>query len=256
MDFIAVAGRHLDEGLLGLRYNHYSIQYWLTCGNAAPEGEMEKRLWLFENPFSRKVRSVELQRDAGWRVWARLPGDGFWTRVSVAISVIQFRDRGARFVSIFTGPPATVRARWRVIERLAGNYEYAEQEAFNGQFRHWPNSKYGTPFDGPFNNSNTFVRDIVRRAGLQMRELGGSYPGNNSPEDVPDIYGGQLPFRGEGPGGRQIIRIETTRIVYASISGSLNLVYGGSLWLLDRLWYEVDHREHCRGNWRLDYWTD
>jgi RHS repeat-associated protein len=198
LDFIAVADRPV-KGLGGTVY-HYSIQYWFSCGSEAPVTETRIEWWLNSHLGSKKVGSVELLRDTGWRVWAKKTGDGFWTLLDTSVSVIHFSDSGDNFISVLSGSPANVRAKWKLVEQLAKSYAYAEQQGFNGTFRHWPNSKYGTPSDLPFNNSNTFVRDTVGKAGLTMVEMNGSHPGNDSPVPVPDIYAGQLPFQGPGSG--------------------------------------------------------
>jgi RHS repeat-associated protein len=192
-DFIAVAGRPVSGIAPG---NHYSIQYWLSCGQESPDYETPIYLWLRNHP-ARKLGSVELLASGGW-VADRLSVPWTAHRVSVSVAVISIGpnnfDSGSRFVSVFTGTPAEVRNRWRTILHLAQNYGFAEQGglAFSGPFNNWPNSKYGLPWDLPFNNSNTFVRDTIRWAGLTMRELSGDglggYPGNNSPVPVTASY--------------------------------------------------------------------
>jgi hypothetical protein len=198
LDFIAVADRAV-KGFGGTVY-HYSIQYWLSCGSEAPVSEAQIAWWTNAHLGSKKVGSVELLRDTGWRVWAKKPGDGFWTLLDTSVSVIHFGDSGDHFISVLASSPGNVRAKWNLIEQLARNYAYAEQQGFKGTFRHWPNSKYGTPTDVPFINSNTFVRDTVRKAGLTMAEMNRLHPGNDSLTPVPDIYGGQVPFQGPGSG--------------------------------------------------------
>jgi len=191
-DFIAVAGRAVGNtlGTLG----HYSLQHWLSCGTDAPEEQYSIAYWTRNHPAS-KLASVELLASGGWHVGVMAPTPS--TR-STSVSVISigppFMDSGTVFVSVFAGTRAEVRARWNVIRHLAENYEFAEQgglAAFAGPFINWPNSKYGFPHDGPFNNSNTFVRDTTHLAGLTMRELTlipGGFPGNDVPVNVPDIY--------------------------------------------------------------------
>jgi hypothetical protein len=192
-DFIAVAGRAVSGISPG---NHYSIQYWISCGQEAPLNDIRISTWTRRHP-SRRIGSAELLADGGWVVDI-LSGPTSVRRVRTTVSVIHIGpndwDTGVRFASVFTGTPAAVRARWNTILRLARSYAFAEQggSAFNGPFNRWPDSKYGLPWDLPFNNSNTFVRNTVSRAGLTMRELSGEgiggYPGNNAPVPVPRIY--------------------------------------------------------------------
>jgi hypothetical protein len=142
---------------------------------------------------------VELLRDGGWQVW-RWPEDTLFPAieadlVDVAVSYIRFGDDGVRFRTALDGPAAVVKPRWRTIEALARNYRFAEQEGFNGVFQNWPDSKYGTPTSPPFNNSNTFVFDTMRRAGLGVPPMNGVHPGNRAPNPVPDLYRGRIPFR-------------------------------------------------------------
>jgi len=74
---------------------------------------------------------------------------------------------------------------------------YAEQPGFRGVFKNWPNSKYIVGDD--VNNSNTYIRDIVTKSGMTMKELDGGHPGRLSPIPIPDDYGGQKPFKGIAP---------------------------------------------------------
>ena len=77
---------------------------------------------------------------------------------------------------------ADVKKAWEKIFKLSQKYEWAEQSNGHdppGNLSNWPNSKY----EGTGTNSNTFVRELVQRAGLKMREINtggsvlGSHPG-------------------------------------------------------------------------------
>jgi RHS repeat-associated protein len=192
-DFIAVASRPV-RGTAGAFY-HYSIQYWLSC-DEGPSSPVRISDWE-NSQKGKRVRSVELLRDEGWRIWKLEKGS--WKLVDTSVSVIHFSDSGTRFVSVFDGKPRAVKAKWNQVLQLSKGYAYAEQSGFNGAFKNWPNSKYGMPFDGPFNNSNTFVRDTVKNAGMSMKEVEWPAPGNDSPVPVPDVYGGKKPFKGPAP---------------------------------------------------------
>jgi RHS repeat-associated protein len=158
-DFIAVASRPVGGNVL---YNHYSIQYWLTCDPAPTNRE-----WGIDNWQARyvgaKVESVELLADPNWQAW-RTDGNNS-ELVPVGGSVINWEeDNGVSFRAVYAGSNNAVKAMWRKIEFLAAHYQYAEDgnedgEFVGGVFRNWPNSKYGLPFgiDPPANNSNTFV---------------------------------------------------------------------------------------------------
>lgn len=190
-DFIAVASRPVNNSLGQL--DHYSIQYWLACPGEAPKYEEKISDWQWFRKGAKKVRSVQLLRDnTGWRIWQL--DKGKWKLVDTSVSVIHFSDSGDKFVSVFDGQPLAVRSKWRQIANLSKSYPYAEQSSFSGSVMNWPNSKYGMPWDKPFNNSNTFVRDTVKNAGLNIIDLSGSHPGNDSPVPVPDLYGGKKPF--------------------------------------------------------------
>lgn len=197
-DFIAVADRRVDTALNPGLWYHYSIEYWLSCDDIELLKEYEASEWT-KKPGVRRIHSVELLRDnTGWRVWQQ--EEQQWKIKAVSVSVIQFDENsGNNLAAIFKGRPSEVRQNWRRVVDLAKAYRFAEQSGFNGNFQNWPNSKYQMPGDDPFNNSNTFVRDVVQRAGFVMKELKGSHPGLNTPVAVPDVYGGTRPFKGPPP---------------------------------------------------------
>lgn len=88
------------------------------------------------------------------------------------------------------GSQAKISRQWKKISGGVKFYAYAEQggSGFSGKFKKWPNSKYQLPGDKPFNNSNTFVRAMVRSGGLPMMELSGSHPGDNTPSKLVNVY--------------------------------------------------------------------
>ncbi|MEW6157380.1 MAG: RHS repeat-associated core domain-containing protein, partial [Verrucomicrobiota bacterium] len=179
-DFIAVSGRRVKGAVI---FDHYAIEWWMTC-DPAPEKEQKVKKWQKKG---RKVGSVELIGDPEWKV-RRVGGaiDDVW------VSLIKFHTaKGEKFVSVYTGSPQQVKSKFREIAQLATRYEFGEIEPEVLGFKHWPNSKYGfPPPHGPFNNSNTFVREILKRVSVTMKELQGNYVGNKSPVEVPDVYNG------------------------------------------------------------------
>jgi hypothetical protein len=145
---------------------------------------------------AKKRESTELLADDGWKVW-RLKNGTKWKLENTKISVIHYGDNGIKFAAIYKGTPQQVKQQWAKVIQQAQGYRYAEQPGLTGVFRNWPNSRYDTADDA--NNSNTYIRDIVTKSGMTMKELGGSHPGRNSPRPVPDDYSGQKPFKGPTP---------------------------------------------------------
>ncbi len=192
-DFIAVSDRPV-KGTLGLFY-HYSVQYWISCDDIELNTEYDIEKWL-KTHVAKKKAGTELLADEGWKVW-RVNGGTKWKLEDTKVSLIYYRDSGTKFAAIYKGTPQQVKQQWAKVIQQANGYKYAEQPGFNGAFKNWPNSKYDVGDD--VNNSNTYIRDIVTKSGMTMKELGGSHPGRNSPQPIPDDYGGQKPFKGPTP---------------------------------------------------------
>jgi hypothetical protein len=131
-----------------------------------------------------RVNEVELWRYGGYEVWAE---SRFYNGVfdhntylvrdtkSVGVSVIEYdADRSRRILYVlYQEPDEDVAAKWKTIISNAKSYRWAEQQADvdKGKFPNWPRSLYywnGT-------NSNTFVREMVRNAGLTMVEAPGGW---------------------------------------------------------------------------------
>jgi hypothetical protein len=69
---------------------------------------------------------------------------------------------------------------WTGIVGDAKRYDYAEQDASPLQFKHWPDSRYILGFDA--NNSNTFIRYLVKRACYdESFESSQIHPGRSEP---------------------------------------------------------------------------
>jgi RHS repeat-associated protein len=96
------------------------------------------------------------------------------------------RAETTRAMSIFTGIQRrwwfdhTVDRAWRRVKRKASRYRYAEQVNVGQPLARFPNSIYGIPILGgelwpTENNSNTFVRDMVRA--LPGNRVSNIFPG-------------------------------------------------------------------------------
>ena len=191
LDFIAIADRPVG-GLLGTVY-HYSLQYWICCPGFKPlchakgfsRDEILEKCSLAGNYPSDKIDSFELLNNPGWSVWGGsdlLIGVRVWKKKTANVAVIQYTDTSNRFMPIIDGTAAKVRPVWDRMALAAQSYGWAEQDAkdalaWRGPFTRWPQSLYkalGT-------NSNTFVRHIVRSAGLPMCEMSWPHPGADTP---------------------------------------------------------------------------
>jgi hypothetical protein len=81
---------------------------------------------------------------------------------------------------LVSGTEDEINKKWSEIWGFAKRYPFAEQPGFDGNFKNWPNSLYELP---PGNNSNTFIRYLVRKSGLKMVEMPGDHPGAKMPRD-------------------------------------------------------------------------
>jgi hypothetical protein len=138
------------------------------------------------------AEGLELLGQSGWSAEvitkkSAILGPYNW---SVRISVIREASDAARLLILkkdYDGK--VIEAIWKRIKDLSRDYEYAEQDNFT-EPKHWPNSLYQVPIldtggenDARVNNSNTYVREIVKRAGLGMKEMSGEHPGRMAPVD-------------------------------------------------------------------------
>jgi RHS repeat-associated protein len=203
-DFIAVADRPVG-GTAGA-FHHYSVQYWTTDCNP----DVGTLVQVATMTGTTKAESVELLRDGGWQAYRWRSGliqfihSGDWVLADVAVSTIHYSDSGIRLIPIYADTKAEeVKKRWGFILSHAREYEYAEQALPPGittrvEWRHWAQSEYR--IGDRFNNSNTFVREVVRRSQLPMYELPGSHPGLVTARRVPPPYKyGTTPFKGTPP---------------------------------------------------------
>ena len=173
---------------------HYSVQLWCYDGMLNNSSQMTVEELKSNVPHAKKVESIELLRDEGWSVWEK---DLKRTEVTtVSISVIYFEDTSTKLAVLKEGEESIITAKWQKLTQLARQYKFAEQggSTFQGNFINWPNSKYQLPWDEPFNNSNTFIRDIINNAGLKMVELPGKHPGDTKPSNITSQYA-SVPWR-------------------------------------------------------------
>lgn len=158
-----------------------------------------------------KLEGCELLAVTGFKAWGSytsysgpFPGPHkaykAWSKVKVWVAVVQYVENGTRIMPILDGDPERVREAWERIKVRAQAYPWAEQGgtdalAFKGPFMKWPKSLYkalGT-------NSNTFVRTVVKEAGLRSCEIDGSHPGDRRPrqnhESGTTPYGASYTYR-------------------------------------------------------------
>ena len=187
LDFIAIGDRRVDGTVTTY---HYSIQRWCSSKPFFPlnykkgftEAEIKRR-----NPDAVKEDSVELLARQGYQVWAskkrwntffRLLSARYWGTVNVWVAEIVFEDRATKIMPTYDNSRNNVDQKWALIDKAARNYPYAEQKDFETKgFKNWPKSMYKS-FQ---TNSNTFVREMARTAGLSMPEMSMFHPGNMTP---------------------------------------------------------------------------
>ena len=203
LDFIAVADRSVAFKYDPI-YFHFSIQYWKTCYKPELRKSKKPKQIKKEDKNAVKLASVELLNDSGWKVWKlervnslkkfiyNLDTEKVWTVDEVGISYIHFDDNGTTLAAIFQpDSPQEVKQKWEEIAHLAKNYGFAEskENLEKRNFMNWPDSKYElTPFNNNGNNSNTFVKTILRRANLSVVDFWGAQPGRDFPQLIPRIY--------------------------------------------------------------------
>gem|GEM_PF-4793101 len=201
-DFIAIADRSVRTPLAKPFY-HYSVEYWQSCCHDFPVGWGFYRSDLVNGKLRNRcvqIASAELLKDDNWE-GINVIGE----IINVNISVVHFwgyrygdpsssSTRGK--VVYYNKDNKIVKAKWNIISDWAAHYPWAEQNGGNhmgwtGPLMRWPMSWY-QPLG---NNSNTFARDMLRAADIPMIELGGSHPGNISPQGVnqdPVYIGGRI----------------------------------------------------------------
>lgn len=134
------------------------------------------------------MHTVELINH-GARVWATTRDNGLWEDIALphptqGVSVISYDipDHGPieSILPIFQDDEIPTLQRWREIIQNARQYQWAEQEGFAGRFQNWPRSYYVFFLT----NSRTFIREMVRLAGLPWREMAPgrfNHPGLDAP---------------------------------------------------------------------------
>jgi hypothetical protein len=185
--------------------NHATLSYF--TGNASPT--LNKRYSVADliSQGARIEASLELERSPryadratqDWKVWAYAQGGlqtSSWVVSRVGISYILYgKSYGAgNIAAVFVGgETGKVKQKWDSMTSQAKSYRWASQDI--NKPSNFPNSLYGDPtiFGVPGNNSNTFARYILDQAGLKSdlySLLGGLFPGNNMPADVPNVWSG------------------------------------------------------------------
>ncbi len=201
-DFIAISDRPV-KGLSIMNLaaaRHYSLQYW-----KAPDHKNIRRHQIYsvdefnKRPNCAKLESVELLNNVdnaskivySLRSWFYGPRKGdegdIWQSVNAGVAIINYSDSGSRFAPVFFALTENeVKKKWDEIIGRARGYRFAEQQERVHGFPMWPRSEYGTGIveDGMgfsthpnFNNSNTFVRLLMKFSKIDPFELPGRHQG-------------------------------------------------------------------------------
>jgi hypothetical protein len=198
LDFIAV-GRRDVKGTGGM-FTHLSIAFFKSSRKAR-DRFYKSAFQQKDSTFSR-IQGLELLASSGWRAkcaWeesysflGRFHYKVIEGEENVVVSVIRYDEEAAFYMTVFDSKSA--KGRWDTILQLAKQYKYAEQAdgngypvQFSGKFKNWPRSEYCLP---PGNNSNTFIRWILREAGLPGVNWGEGFnaPGADPPREPSSKY--------------------------------------------------------------------
>jgi RHS repeat-associated protein len=233
-DFIAVTGRAVPIFRPGgkVQGGHYVLEYW-KCPDDPPVGrqftdaqfikERDRIRGKFGNDSMKRLATVELTQSEGWEILFKNAGRGSdqapWCPKKINIAHIDydasvnrtgpnggdgFDDFQAITNAAEAGGNPRVKKLWSDIITRAKIYAYAEQPGWdkdpNGaDIKNWPNSYYemhiGQIFLNVTNNSNTFVWEMVRAAGLKLNTMsrplltGRVYGGRDVAEPVdPSVF--------------------------------------------------------------------
>lgn len=176
--------------------DHYSLEFWdCKCSVKMNKEYTSKSKWT-KACGGVRTDQVELLADTGWTVWASKKNwyskGRHWGTVNVWISIVKRTSTADDdFMAIHDGPGVTT--KWNKLIANALKYKWAEQDGVTeSTISKWPRSKYKS-FQ---TNSNTFVRNMVSKVGLKMKELSGNHPGNKTPSQnsESDIYGNDYYF--------------------------------------------------------------
>ena len=196
LDFIALAGRSLGFTPYSFGFlQHYSVELWESICPIPKDKEYKYASFIDKWEFASVDRTdgVELLVDRKrWRAEVRGARSSRWRSVTFNMSYISFSNRpeGEKFKLAYqpafkNGSNANeVRKKWREIVNAAKSYPYAENDGFSTP-RNFPDSRYFLP---PGNNSNTFVRWLLKEVSIDLPNLSGVFPGAHMPKDVPDQY--------------------------------------------------------------------
>jgi len=182
---------------MGTLWGHLSIERWKpNCSSA----EL-RALKVGKQYTTAELAGYEL--DDAWELLNNGVNEGGWgvdvcppdadpTRVPVNVSVIVPLSTATEHVVVLQ--KADVTTEWDSISEKAGAYEYAEQTGFNGNFQHWPESRYmiwipGTPPHVQVNNSNTFIQWLCSQTDVDFIDPPvRNHPGSAEPADVGHPY--------------------------------------------------------------------
>ena len=162
-------------------YRHYSIELWSGC--KVPTKLAVTRTSDLQKAGDKRLESVQLEPDWNWEAPVA-SGVLDWVWVSYISYNSADSDKAANIYGAPGVADSDVKAKWGQIIDAAHNYQYAEQEGWNGNFVHWPNSEY-TSWG---NNCNTFVWSVLAGVGLPNDVLPGNHAGNKSPVPNPTHY--------------------------------------------------------------------
>jgi len=214
LDFIAVGDRNLKGS--GKSGNSGAWHFSIALFQDQPDECEPKKGWQtlpFSKWFQYKwsdskkysevlTEGIELQPVTGWKAkWHTTRPVNANGTLSVGVSVIRYEQGANWYYPVYHAlTTEEVKEKWKEVVALAKKYPYAEQPdpgaedepTFDsGKFKNWPNSLYpdiihdqlGSGFTA--NNSNTFIRWLVKEAGLQMPPGDGKWnPGADTPAPV------------------------------------------------------------------------
>ena len=196
MDCIAIT----DRVVIGPTY-HYALERIQGC--CSQVGVEKNYSEVINGHNTKSVAKVELLNVQGFTAMKygqyKKPGKPTtfvtkWKRVALSPNGISFihwnvyDSPSRKIINLLddSGDSSGVDLKWSRINSLARSYQYAEQGTYNrrirpdevGSFPNFPTSLYSA-FG---NNSNTFIRNLVERSGLELKEISGAHPGKKSPD--------------------------------------------------------------------------
>lgn len=193
LDFIVVG----DATIILPSLRHLALRYYKGC----PPDDHDKFYSLkdiMKNGATPQGAIELIPERFGWYTWVKgnypgpsgaTPHGSFpgpmvpgWRALPVWISVVRNGSHATREkVLYFDSDDKNVKNKWRALLSQAGSYGYATSDPPVNPTANDVYELFG-------NNSNTFIKTIVRGAGLPASKLNGPYPGRESPVNVSNIY--------------------------------------------------------------------